>query len=369
LCIGAKSAIVQRADISQATLRALVAKLCQERGDGGQAQKKRRQMVLSRAGRARGGALISLVALLLVLAACSEQQQQKPPVTSTAGEVQITPTTPVSTQPPGYYQVQIVPNVAYGPLASAGEMLDLCLPAGATGPRPAVVMMHGGGWVNGDKSSLASDCAALALRGFVVASINYRLAPAWRWPAQLEDAQLAVRWLRANAAKYSVDSQRICSLGDSSGGHLAVFLGVLATTAQGDQMSLYADQSPKVSCVVDEFGPVDLAALQSRTDWAGLFLNLFGMQALKSNPDLLRLASPLTYVSAMSAPMLIIQGTEDVTEPPSQSMELEQALLHAPVPVQYLPYQGGHEFSGVSDGDKQGIEAQRLDFLAMELQP
>ena len=66
--------------------------------------------------------------------------------------------------------------------------------------------------------------------------------------------------------------------------------------------------------------------------------------------------------------MLIIQGTEDATVPASQSVALEQALLQAPVPVQYVTYPGGHEFSGLSEQEKQGIEAQRLDFLAMELQ-
>lgn len=317
--------------------------------------------VLSRARRANGWALICVVMVLLALTACG--QPQTPPASSTSGVVQVT-TTPEATQSPGFYQVQNEPNVAYGPLA--GEALDLCLPGGAPGPRPAVVMMHGGGWVNGDKSALASDCYALALRGFVVASINYRLAPAARWPAQLVDAQLAVRWLRANAVKYQVDPRRICSLGDSSGGHLAVFLGVLATTTPGDEAGLFANQSPAVSCVVDEFGPVDLTALNARADWAGTFTVLFGPNALKANPGLLSQASPLTYISPKSAPMLIIQGTQDTTVPPSQSEELEQALLRVPVPVQYVTYQGGHEFAGLSQAEKQDIDAQRLDFLVME---
>jgi acetyl esterase/lipase len=200
----------------------------------------------------------------------------------------------------------------------------------------------------------------------VAVAVNYRLAPTWRWPAQLVDAQLAVRWLRANARKYNVDTQHVCSLGDSSGGHLAVFLGVLKTITPGDEAALFADQSAAVSCVVDEFGPVDLMALESSPNWAGLFDVLFGSEALKSHPELLKQASPLTYVSPMSAPMLIIQGTADVTVPVSQSVALEQALLKAPVPVQYVTYPGGHEFSGLSEQDKQALDAQRLDFLVME---
>ncbi len=322
-------------------------------------------IVMLRAWGARWKALICAVAVLLALTACGSTPA--PTASSTSGVVQITPT-PEITQAPGFYEVQTEPNIPYGPLASAGETLDLCLPGGAPAPRPAIVMIHGGGWVNGDKGLLASDCYALALRGFVVASINYRLAPASRWPAQLVDAQLAVRWLRANAAKYQVDPERVCSLGDSSGAHLAVFLGVLATTTPGDQAGLYADQSPAVSCVVDEFGPVDLKALNPLPDWAGTFGVLFG-PALKGNPGLLGQASPLTYVSPKSAPMLIIQGTQDTTVPPSQSEELEQALLRAPVPVQYVTYPGGHEFAGLSQNDVQNIQGQRLDFLVMELHP
>jgi acetyl esterase/lipase len=319
--------------------------------------------VTFRARSASYGALICAVAVLLALTACGAM-----PGSGTSGVAQVT-ATPDTTQAPGYYQVETEPDIAYGPLASAGETLDLCLPGGAPGKRPAIVMMHGGGWVNGDKSLLASDCYALALRGFVVASINYRLAPTWRWPAQLVDAQLAVRWLRANAAKYQVDPERVCSLGDSSGGHLAVFVGVLATIFPGDQAGLYADQSPAASCVVDEFGPVDLAALDALPAWAGTFGVLFGPGVLSSNPDLLRQASPLTYVSPESAPMLIIQGTQDTTVPPSQSEALEQALLKAPVPVQYVTYAGGHEFAGLSQAEKQEIDAQRLDFLVMEAHP
>ncbi|HEY7127811.1 MAG TPA: alpha/beta hydrolase [Ktedonobacterales bacterium] len=323
-------------------------------------------IVTLRAWSARCTTLMCAVAVLLALTACNSNA--KPPASSTSGVVQITPT-PVSTRAAGFYQVQTQTNIPYGPLASAGETLDLCLPAGAPDPRPAIVMIHGGGWVNGDKSLLASDCYALALRGFVVASINYRLAPASRWPAQLVDAQLAVRWLRANAAKYQVDPERVCSLGDSSGAHLAVFLGVLPMNTPGDQAGLYADQSPAVACVVDEFGPVDLKALNPLPDWAGTFGVLFGPNALKSDPGLLGRASPLTYVSPKSAPMLIIQGTQDTTVPPSQSQELEEALLKAPVPVQYVTYPGGHEFAGLSQSDVQGIEQQRLDFLVMELHP
>jgi acetyl esterase/lipase len=322
--------------------------------------------VLFRARRARCKVLICAAVALLALTACGGKPGL--PTSSTSGVVQVT-TTPDATQAPGFYQVETEPNIPYGPMASAGEVLDLCLPGGAQDLRPAIVMLHGGGWVNGDKGLLASDCYALALRGFVVASINYRLAPAWRWPAQLVDAQLAVRWLRANAAKYQVDPQRICSLGDSSGGHLAVFLGVQAQTISGDESGLFADQSSAVSCVVDEFGPVDLTALNARPDWSGTFGLLFGPNALKSNPDLLSQASPLTYVSPESAPMLIIQGTQDTTVPPSQSEELEQALLRAPVPVQYITYSGGHEFAGLSQADKQNIDAQRLDFLVMEAHP
>ena len=189
-------------------------------------------------------ALLGL-SLLLALTACG---------TPSTVRSMVTPTVTPGGLPPPRYHATVQSNVAYGPLA--GETLDLCQPQGAAGLRPGVILLHGGGWTAGDKSEYSAEytglCTFLAGQGVVAAAINYRLTPYNTWPAPLVDAQLAVRYLRANASRLQLDAPRLCSWGDSAGGHLAVFLGVLRTSHSGDQATLDATASPQVACVVDD---------------------------------------------------------------------------------------------------------------------
>ena len=299
-------------------------------------------------------ALLSL-SLLLALTACGTPStvHSTAPPTVTPGEL-----------PPPRYHVTVQSNVAYGPLA--GETLDLCQPQGAAGLRPGVILLHGGGWTAGDKSEFAAEytdlCPFLAGQGVVAAAINYRLTPYNTWPAPLVDAQIAVRYLRANAARLQLDAPRLCSWGDSAGGHLAVFLGVLTTSHSGDQATLDATASPQVACVVDEFGPVDLT--QTLSDQStSVELELFGYQTLRQAPAAYRDASPLFAVTPQSAPTFIVQGTNDTVVPPSQSQALQQALEANHVPVHYLSYPGGHSFSDVTLAQRAEMIAQEWAFV------
>jgi acetyl esterase/lipase len=271
--------------------------------------------------------------------------------------------TQVPPLPSGTYQVTTQKNLAYGFQSNVAARLDLCTPLGASGLRPGVVLIHGGGFVQGDKNDYETFCTALASHGFVVATVGYRLAPQNKWPAPLEDAQLAVRWMRAHASENQLDPQRLCSMGDSAGGHLATFLGVLKTIYPGDEASLLSDQSPAVSCVVDAFGPIDFVTLNTIPSWQGLFSVMFSQADLQGNPNLLRQASPITYVSAQSAPALVIQGIIDDTVPQSQSQELQQAYQQAGASVAYISYTGGHEYSGLSSQQHAAINQQILSFL------
>ena len=263
------------------------------------------------------------------------------------------------------YTVTTQRGIAYGPFPA--ETLDLCAPNGATTLRPGVIFIHGGGWTTGDQTSYDSACATLAKYGFVGATINYRLAPASRWPAQIVDAQLAVRWLRAHASTYNLDPQRLCAWGDSAGAHLAVYLGVDQTIHPGDEQSLYADQSPHVSCVVDAFGPVDLTNIH--TPVADQALPLLLGATYQAAPDRYRDASPLFLVSPQSAPTLIIQGTKDTVVPPSQSQALQAALQRNHVPEQYVSYDGGHGFTGLSQSQINGILLTIFKFLVAQEHP
>ena len=244
---------------------------------------------------------------------------------------------------------------------------DSCKPVGARTLRPGVIFIHGGGWTIGDQTSYDNACATLATYGFVGATINYRLAPTSVWPAQIVDAQLAVRWLRAHAATYDLDPQRLCAWGDSAGGHLAVYLGVSQTIHPGDEQTLDADQLPQVSCVVDDFGPVDLTNIHTPTAQQAL-QQLFGVP-YSAAPDRYRDGSPLFLVSPQSAPTLIIQGTHDMVVPPSQSQALQAALQRNHVPVQYVSYDGGHGFTGISQSQTQSILITIFRFLVAQEHP
>ena len=261
----------------------------------------------------------------------------------------------------GSYQVQTISNVAYGPLDA--ETLDLCLPSGASGAQPGVILIHGGGWVNGDKEDFAEQCNYLASLGFVAAAVNYRLAPTFIWPAQLVDVQLAVRFLRQNAASYGLDPSRLCSWGTSAGSHLAVFLGVLATIHDGDEAQLYPNQPVSVSCVIDEFGPVNLVTYQETQSQQGLTQLLLGGATPQSDPALYQDASPYFDVSSQSAPELIIQGTRDTTVPPDQSQALYASLQQSHVAAQYISYIGDHAFSGLSAQQVEQIRAEETSYL------
>jgi acetyl esterase/lipase len=272
-----------------------------------------------------------------------------------------------------HYQVTFRPDVAYGRLSQ--EILDLCIPTGLPTPRPGLVLIHAGGWFTGDKretfdqeqDNLQSTCMGLASQGFLVASINYRLTPGATWPTQLVDAQLAVRWLRAHADTFGLDPRHICAAGLSAGAHLAVFLGVLQATHQGDEAELLATTSPRISCVVDFFGPVDLIQLvKTSPNTLPEVRDLLGQVKLESNPALYRAASPLFFVSSQSAPMLIIHGIQDTDVPVSQSLALQHSLQQQHVPVKYIGYEGDHLFGGLNEQQIRDIWAQVLAYLAAQ---
>src|SRR5579885_3546866 len=161
------------------------------------------------------------------------------------------------------YSVREELDVVYSHAGGEDLQLDLFVPKDASGKFPAVVLFHGGGWASGCHEGFRPLAGALASQGYAVATVGYRLAPRYRFPAQIQDAKCAVRWLRANAPRYQIDSERIGALGFSAGAHLALLLGL--TEAQdgleGDGGN--PEQSSRVQAVINISGPTDL----TRTDW------------------------------------------------------------------------------------------------------
>ena len=257
--------------------------------------------------------------------------------------------------------------------------MDVYLPIGFAGPRPGVELIHGGGWQAGDKSFYAPLGRALAARGFVAFSVNYRLTPAAHYPAQADDVQQAARWLRAHAGEYGLDPARLGALGDSAGGHLALILGTRDTPKDADPA--LAAQSSRVQCVVDFYGPTDLTgtatpATTPTPTTPPTDAQKYGIQVVRDllggsaqeESALARAASPLFSVDAKSAPTLIITGTDDPLVAPSQSTRLADALRAAKVEVTLaIMYHQGHGF--LNPGDPQTYGAMAAEWLTRHLKP
>ncbi len=189
---------------------------------------------------------------------------------------------------------------------------------------PAVVALHGGAWCTGSKRDMVWTGYLLAQRGMVVACVGYRLAPKFRYPAQLKDCQDAVRWLLKNAKNCDIDPSRIAAFGVSSGGHLALLLGLRDDVVDGI--------SSKVKKVVALFPPTDLTAPYYRESAKNPFplmpnylLNFFGA-IYEERPDLWCDASPIYHVRSDAAPCFIIQGKKDSLVPPDQAIRFAEAM-------------------------------------------
>ena len=239
--------------------------------------------------------------------------------------------------------ITIHENVEYGSVSGTDLHLDIYEPAAhAAEPRPAVVLIHGGGWISFDKSTMRSMGNLLARHGFVAFAVDYRLFhdSQNRWPAQLDDVQRAVRWLRANAAAYGVNPARIGAFGHSAGAQLAALLGMEDTRDNSDPaLSKY---SSKVQAVVDVDGPTDFTTERDPDDLAFL-AGFFGATYAK-DPQIWRDASPAYHAAKDDVPFLIVHGTRDESVPISQAQELYEKLQAAGVPVSFIKVNDVHTF-------------------------
>ena len=225
-----------------------------------------------------------------------------------------------------------------------GQVLDMTLFAPSTvgTSRPAVLEVHGGGWQHGTRMlSLPGSGAEADLvgAGFVVASIDYRLAPANPWPDQIVDVKCAVRYLRAHADDLGIDPDRIAALGTSAGGQLVSLLGTTGSSALWDT-GPYPDESSAVDAVVDEFGPADLDTGRWPAGSIAMIHRVFGAVPGTPSPVLAQ-ASPVAHVSAGDPPFLIVQGTDDQVVPMAQSEQLAAQLRTDHVPVELVLVDGG----------------------------
>src|SRR5271168_2144906 len=243
-------------------------------------------------------------------------------------------------------QVSVQPDVAYGAPGGHPLLLDIYQPAEhfsnqhSSNLWPAVILIHGGGWTSFDKSTMRRMWMFLAKTGFVAFSVDYRLLHGTEnlWPAQLDDVQRAVRWVRTNSAKYKVDPDHIGAFGHSSGAQLAALLGMEETRDNSDPA--LAKYSSRVQAVVDVSGPTDFTANHDAED-NGFLSALFGGD-YAGHAKVWQDASPAFHVSKDNSPFLIVHGTKDEEVPIAQSQELADKLKQAGVPVTFITVDDVH---------------------------
>lgn len=215
--------------------------------------------------------------------------------------------------------VAITYNVRYREGAVKNWTLDIAVPkTRSESPRPAIVVIHGGGWIEGDKSSFSTpknrppgNTIDFARLGFVAATINYRLAREAPFPAAVHDCKNAVRFLRAHAQEYHIAPDRIGVWGNSAGGHLALLLGMTGDDARLEGDGPHRDQSSRVQAVVSDSGPVDLLATHEAGMLHGAIEPFMGGRPEGRRLEDYKRASPMYRIPKTMPPVQLIYGEDD----------------------------------------------------------
>ena len=253
-------------------------------------------------------------------------------------------------------QLDIQKDVVYGTVEGVELKLDFAKPKLCKNQKvPLVVFIHGGGWKSGDKGDSHLNKGGITMfyqLGFAFASINYRLTPTYKFPAQVNDCKLAIRFLRTNANKFGIDPDRIGIWGSSAGGHL---VSILSTANDNDGLEGPGLEgvSSRIACVVDYFGPTDFSGIKgdyNNNNGISMIKDFFGCDPWEC-PEIARLASPVTYCDKDDPPMLIQHGDMDNLVPYSQGESLAKHLFAVNVPCALIKVKNaGHGFAPIKRG-------------------
>ena len=255
----------------------------------------------------------------------------------------------------------------------------------AAAPKPLVIWLHGGGWYTGDQrgGAIATPAyrnwpnylAVLAARGYVVAGVAYRFSAEARYPAAIQDVKAAVRWLRANAATYGIDPNRVIVWGASAGAQLAAVLGTSCDVPELEGAKVRgAEGSSCVQGVIDFYGPSDFKQAEAQKipglvatfgeigPNAGRYL---GCQIQACPPEQSKLSNPISYIDKSDPPFLFVHGDADGTVPPKQSQIFHDALVKAGVKSELMWVKGtDHVFSKGTDAQGKEVMDKVYEFLA-----
>lgn len=256
-------------------------------------------------------------------------------------------------------------DVTYCTMGGVELKMDAYFPDDRSQPVPVVVYVHGGGWAAGDKHGGPGPGYTVSLlqNGFAVFSINYRLAPEFLFPAMIQDVKCAIRSIRAHAAQYGIDPNRIGVWGGSAGGHLVALLGTSDESA-GFDVGEYLEYSSRAQVVVDMFGPTDLTIPVSTLEQLRLIQNAFPINMYAAG-------SPVTYISPDDPPFLIVHGDKDKLVPVEQSILFYDQLAAQNVPATLVIVKNaGHGFNpvdGVPDPGPMQIAQTVIAFFIQYL--
>lgn len=231
--------------------------------------------------------------------------------------------------------VKVEEDIVYGDAGERPLLLDLYSPKDIDGPLPGLVFIHGGGWKHGSKDDYRVYGLTFAQKGYVVASVQYRLSGEAQYPAAIHDVKAAVRWMRAHADSIGVDPEHIGVAGGSAGGHLAMMIGFTSDVPQFDGQSGNDGVSSQVQAVVDIYGPTDLTTEFARQRSTGSLLRGFFGGTYDEKIPLYEEASPIRYVTPDDPPTLILHGTIDDVVPINQADLLAAKLNETGVPYIY----------------------------------
>ncbi len=268
-------------------------------------------------------------------------------------------------------------DVAYANQSKA-QRLDIYLPEDGKGPYPVLVYIHGGGFMMGDKRDdhVLTYLKGLE-RGYAVASVEYRLSKEALFPAAVLDCREALRYLKANASMYSLDTERIAVIGGSAGGNLTAMMGMNIPNGQfaGEDPNYEYGELPIVAAAVDQFGPMDFKSMDAQARANGVS-NIehdepsspescyLGIAVPKASDELCAQANPLTYASKRMCPMLVQHGTVDRLVPYEQSVEFVAGLREklGEKCVEFTPLTGAdHDDKMFSSNENMAVVFKFLD--------
>jgi acetyl esterase/lipase len=254
---------------------------------------------------------------------------------------------------------EIIRDIEYAKVEARVLKLDIHIPRGKL-RSPLIVWVHGGAWRSGSKAEMP--LGKLVEEGYAVASVDYRLSPEARFPAQIHDLKAAIRFLRGHSSQWRIPSKNILVAGDSAGGHLAALVGVSNghPELEGEKGTDRVESSD-VQGIMSFYGGANLTTILKQSTPHGLSVRVPALELLLGGqpedlPVLARLASPVFHVNRRSPPLLLLHGDQDPQMPINQALELWGAYKKVNAPVQLeVVYGAGHGGAAFYDTERLAV--------------